>query len=115
MDPNARRGIWDLLQRHRANRTMILSTHFMDEADLLGDRIAIMANGVVQCCGTSLFLKNRYGTNTSFENSFNLCRKNSLIYFKHLKIVVDIFYFICLFIFTSSNEIRNTNYKWEIN
>lgn len=40
---------------------MILSTHFMDEADLLGDRIAIMAEGVVKCCGTSLFLKKLYG------------------------------------------------------
>ena len=40
---------------------MILTTHFMDEADLLGDRIAIMAEGQLQCCGSSLFLKNRYG------------------------------------------------------
>lgn len=40
---------------------MILSTHFMDEADLLGDRIAIMADGVVKCCGTSLFLKKLNG------------------------------------------------------
>jgi len=40
---------------------MILSTHFMDEADLLGDRIAIMADGQLQCCGTSMFLKNIYG------------------------------------------------------
>eukprot|EP01052_Picozoa_sp_SAG31_P049705 SAG31_NODE_11010_length_1074_cov_1.262564_1_plen_103_part_10 len=41
---------------------MILTTHFMDEADLLGDRIAIMAEGELQCCGSSLFLKNHYGT-----------------------------------------------------
>jgi ATP-binding cassette subfamily A (ABC1) protein 3 len=33
----------------------------MDEADILGDRIAIMAEGRVQCLGSSLFLKNRYG------------------------------------------------------
>jgi len=33
----------------------------MDEADILGDRIAIMAGGTVKCCGSSLFLKNRYG------------------------------------------------------
>jgi ABC-type sugar transport system ATPase subunit len=31
-----------------------------DEADLLGDRIAIMANGQVKCCGSPLFLKKRY-------------------------------------------------------
>ena len=33
----------------------------MDEADLLGDRIAIMADGQLQCCGSSMFLKNIYG------------------------------------------------------
>ncbi|CAH1794818.1 unnamed protein product [Owenia fusiformis] len=61
MDPDARRHAWDILQSHRAGRTLLLTTHFMDEADHLGDRIAIMANGVVQCCGSSLFLKNKYG------------------------------------------------------
>jgi len=61
MDPESRRHTWDLLQRHRVGRTVVLSTHFMDEADLLGDRIAIMASGVIRCCGSSLFLKNKYG------------------------------------------------------
>lgn len=40
---------------------MLLTTHFMDEADLLGDRIAIMAAGELQCCGSSFFLKKKYG------------------------------------------------------
>lgn len=61
MDPSARRHMWDVLQEQRKGRTMILSTHFMDEADHLGDRIAILADGVVQCCGSSLFLKKKYG------------------------------------------------------
>ncbi|XP_067683603.1 phospholipid-transporting ATPase ABCA3-like [Haliotis asinina] len=61
MDPAARRQTWDILQRNRQGRTMLLTTHFMDEADLLGDRIAIMAEGVVKCCGTSYFLKKLYG------------------------------------------------------
>ena len=61
MDPEARRQTWDILQSQRAGRTLILSTHFMDEADLLGDRIAIMADGQLQCCGSSMFLKNIYG------------------------------------------------------
>ncbi|XP_037074307.1 ATP-binding cassette sub-family A member 3-like [Pollicipes pollicipes] len=61
MDPSARRSTWDLLQRERAGRTLVLTTHFMEEADLLGDRIAIMADGKVQCCGSSLFLKRKYG------------------------------------------------------
>ncbi len=33
----------------------------MDEADILGDRVAIMAAGTVKCCGSPLFLKNRFG------------------------------------------------------
>lgn len=61
MDPNARRELWTFLQNERANRTMLLSTHFMDEADVLGDRIAIMSTGVAQCAGSSLFLKSRFG------------------------------------------------------
>ena len=39
----------------------VLTTHFMDEADLLCDRIAIMSRGRLKCCGSSLFLKNRFG------------------------------------------------------
>uniref|UniRef100_A0A673N0M5 ATP-binding cassette sub-family A member 3-like n=1 Tax=Sinocyclocheilus rhinocerous TaxID=307959 RepID=A0A673N0M5_9TELE len=61
MDPSARRAIWDLLQGEKRGRTILLTTHFMDEADLLGDRIAIMASGELQCCGSPLFLKNKYG------------------------------------------------------
>lgn len=61
MDPFSRRSTWNMLIANRPGRAMILTTHFMDEADLLGDRIAIMAEGVLQCCGSSMFLKNRFG------------------------------------------------------
>ena len=61
MDPQARRSTWDLLQAEKKKRTILLTTHFMEEADVLGDRIAIMAKGRVQCSGTSLFLKKKLG------------------------------------------------------
>jgi len=61
MDPYSRRFTWDVIRRNREGRTIILTTHFMDEADLLGDRIAIMADGQLRCCGSSLFLKGRFG------------------------------------------------------
>ncbi|CAG7822963.1 unnamed protein product [Allacma fusca] len=61
MDPRTRRSTWDLIQSEKFGRTVILSTHFMEEADLLGDRIAIMSEGNVKCCGRSLFLKKKYG------------------------------------------------------
>ncbi|KAL3284408.1 hypothetical protein HHI36_018568 [Cryptolaemus montrouzieri] len=61
MDPSARRALWELIQAEKEGRTMLLTTHFMDEADLLGDRIAIMAGGRLKCCGSSFFLKKKYG------------------------------------------------------
>lgn len=61
MDPLARRELWNLLTQLRKGRTMLLTTHYMDEADTLGDRIGIMARGRMVCCGTSQFLKLRYG------------------------------------------------------
>ncbi|KAM5162411.1 retinal-specific phospholipid-transporting ATPase ABCA4-like [Callospermophilus lateralis] len=61
VDPYSRRSIWDLLLKYRSGRTIIMSTHHMDEADLLGDRIAIISQGRLYCSGTPLFLKNCFG------------------------------------------------------
>eukprot|EP00041_Stephanoeca_diplocostata_P037453 m.1419052 g.1419052 ORF g.1419052 m.1419052 type:complete len:1793 (-) comp25039_c0_seq8:263-5641(-) len=65
MDPAARRATWELIERYKEGRTILLSTHFMDEADLLGDRIAIMSDGVIKCFGSSIFLKRLYGVGYS--------------------------------------------------
>ncbi|XP_061768543.1 phospholipid-transporting ATPase ABCA1-like isoform X2 [Nerophis ophidion] len=62
VDPYARRGIWELLLKYKPGRTIILSTHHMDEADILGDRIAIISHGKMRCCGSSLFLKKCFGS-----------------------------------------------------
>ncbi|XP_069087522.1 retinal-specific phospholipid-transporting ATPase ABCA4 isoform X3 [Pleurodeles waltl] len=62
VDPYSRRSIWDLLLKYRQGRTIILSTHHMDEADLLGDRIAIISQGKLYCSGSPVFLKNCFGT-----------------------------------------------------
>ncbi|XP_054609148.1 retinal-specific phospholipid-transporting ATPase ABCA4-like isoform X2 [Dunckerocampus dactyliophorus] len=61
VDPYSRRSIWDLLLKYRLGRTVILSTHHMDEADLLSDRVAIISKGQLHCCGSPLFLKNCFG------------------------------------------------------
>ncbi|NWR89634.1 ABCA1 protein, partial [Furnarius figulus] len=62
VDPFSRRSIWELLLKYRKGRTIILSTHYMDEAELLGDRTAIISQGQLCCCGSPLFLKARLGT-----------------------------------------------------
>lgn len=61
MDPLARRELWDLLAELRIGRTMLLTTHYMDEADVLGDRVGIMSLGQLQCLGSTEFLKKRFG------------------------------------------------------
>ena len=47
MDLSARRRLWEMLKKNKQGRIVILTTHYMDEADILGDRIAIMAEGDV--------------------------------------------------------------------
>lgn len=44
-----------------AGCTVIMSTHHMDEADLLSDRVAIISQGRLYCCGSPIFLKNCFG------------------------------------------------------
>ncbi|KAK5983193.1 ABC transporter domain containing protein [Trichostrongylus colubriformis] len=61
MDPQARRDVEALLETVKVDRTVLLTTHYMDEAESLGDRVAIMALGRVYCCGTPQFLKERFG------------------------------------------------------
>jgi ATP-binding cassette subfamily A (ABC1) protein 3 len=61
MDLTARRGTWDMLKNNKEGRIIILTTHYMEEADILADRIGIMNKGKLRCLGSPLFLKNRYG------------------------------------------------------
>jgi ATP-binding cassette subfamily A (ABC1) protein 3 len=61
MDTSARRHIWEMLKKYKNDKIIVLTTHFMDEADFLGDRIAIMGHGKLICCGSSVFLKNQFG------------------------------------------------------
>jgi ATP-binding cassette subfamily A (ABC1) protein 3 len=45
MDTSARRFVWEMLKNYKNGRILILTTHFMNEADFLGDRIGIMGEG----------------------------------------------------------------------
>lgn len=43
-------------------RTIILSTHHLDEAEVLSDRIAFLENGGLKCCGSPFYLKETFGS-----------------------------------------------------
>eukprot|EP00003_Mantamonas_plastica_P032333 TRINITY_DN874_c0_g3_i5.p1 TRINITY_DN874_c0_g3~~TRINITY_DN874_c0_g3_i5.p1 ORF type:complete len:1424 (+),score=500.16 TRINITY_DN874_c0_g3_i5:280-4551(+) len=61
LDPLSRRRLWGYIQELKKDRILCLTTHYMEEADILGDDIAIMSAGHLRAYGTSTYLKNRYG------------------------------------------------------
>ncbi|KAL1481956.1 hypothetical protein MTO96_034117 [Rhipicephalus appendiculatus] len=61
LDPETRRSIWSLVKELRGKASILLSTHDMEEADVLGDRIIVMYNGSVVCWGSPSFLKKACG------------------------------------------------------
>jgi len=63
MDPSTRRYIWDIIKDtiQKNNSSSIMSTHSMEEAELLCNRIAIMVKGRLKCIGTPEHLKMKFG------------------------------------------------------
>lgn len=47
MDPKSKHKVWDLIKQIKKNKSIILTTHDMEEADILSDRVAIVASGEV--------------------------------------------------------------------
>jgi hypothetical protein len=69
MDTQARRDIWAMLAKKRQGRCIILTTHFMDEADVLGDSIAVLHGGKLQIAGTSAELKAQFASGINIDVS----------------------------------------------
>jgi len=63
LDPSARRFVWDIINRRKKGRIIVLVTHHMQEAEAVGDRIVVLGRGKVRAEGSQLFLKSRYSTN----------------------------------------------------
>jgi ATP-binding cassette subfamily A (ABC1) protein 3 len=61
LDPISRRRIWEILLAERSRRTIIMTTHFLDEVDYLADNIVIMYKGTLRAEGTSASLKHAFG------------------------------------------------------
>lgn len=61
LDPENRRQLWDILASQKGKRAMILTTHSMEEADVLCDRIGIVNQGILRCVGPQVRLKSIYG------------------------------------------------------
>nr|XP_015211991.1 PREDICTED: ATP-binding cassette sub-family A member 5 isoform X1 [Lepisosteus oculatus] len=71
MDPCSRHQVWSLLKSRQAGRVTVLSTHYMDEADILADRKAVISHGHLKCVGSSLYLKTKCGVGYHLRMSVN--------------------------------------------
>ncbi len=69
LDVLARRDLWDLICSLKGKTTIVLTTHYMEEAEALSDRIAIMKDGKLLICDTADKIKKAAGTD-SFEQAF---------------------------------------------
>lgn len=69
LDVLARRELWDVIESLKGHITIILTTHYLEEAEKLADRIGIMINGKLKALGTSDEIKTSTNTKT-FEDAF---------------------------------------------
>ena len=69
LDVIARSELWDIIRNLKGRVTVVLTTHYMEEAEALSDRIAIMKNGRLLVCDTASEIKRVAGTD-SFEQAF---------------------------------------------
>ncbi|KVD88313.1 multidrug ABC transporter ATP-binding protein [Burkholderia ubonensis] len=72
LDPIARTTVWDQVERLRAEyrSAILLTTHYLEEAERLCDRVAIMSRGRVTAIGTTRDLAARVGPGATFEDAF---------------------------------------------
>jgi ABC-type multidrug transport system ATPase subunit len=76
LDPENKRQIWEILSLCKKNKCMILTTHLMEEAEVLANRIGIITNGKLKCLGNQYKLKRLYGK--GFKLLINLININMI-------------------------------------
>jgi len=67
LDPLSRRKIWELLLKVKKDRVIFITTHYMDEADIIADRKLILSHGIIRCLGSSIYLKNHFNMKYNLE------------------------------------------------
>ena len=89
LDPQVRREIYDIIEElRREKKTIVLTTHYIEEAERLCDRVAIIDHGKVIALGTPRELKSRAGATTRVEVRLSKPESNGIM--KNLEGVVDV-------------------------
>jgi len=68
-----------MLKEYKKDRIILLTTHYMDEADILGDRIGIMTSGQLSCLGSAMFLKRKFGVGYNLTMLKSSSETNNLV------------------------------------
>ena len=71
LDPLSRRKIWSLLLKKKKDRVIFITTHYMDEADIIADRKLILNKGHIRCLGSSVYLKSHFQMKYNLEVETN--------------------------------------------
>ena len=83
LDPQARRAVWEVIRKLKnEGRTVMLTTHYLEEAEELADRVAIMNHGKIVAMGTTDEIEAKYGSGTKMivkekEDLLNFLRENT--------------------------------------
>ena len=85
VDPKAKRFMWTIVSKistQRKKSSVILTTHSMEEAEALCTKMGIMVAGEFKCFGTSLFIKQKYGTGYELEIKIKNLKEEELVSLK---------------------------------
>eukprot|EP01080_Neovahlkampfia_damariscottae_P005388 gene5388-9195_t len=108
LDPTSKREIWDIISNIKENNCIILTTHSLEEADILSDRIGIMSHGNLMCLGDSTHLKKKFGEGYRLSISYDIKNENEIFKFINELIpdskLINQFYGISVFNIPNENS-----------
>jgi ABC-type multidrug transport system ATPase subunit len=88
LDPASRHRLWEVISQSKGKNSILLTTHSMEEADVLCERIGIMGAGDMQCIGTAAQLKSRFGA--GYRLSLHIKDKSNEAAEAAKKVVIDL-------------------------
>jgi len=89
VDAGAKRHLWKVIKKRATNQTVVLTTHSMEEAEALCDRIAIQVKGQLRCLGTPSHIKAKYGSGYQLELYSNFANTQEMTTFLRTRLGSD--------------------------
>jgi ABC-type multidrug transport system ATPase subunit len=78
LDIESRHMVWDIIQKLRSGRVVVLTTHHVEEAEILGDRIVFLDQGRIRCYGSPMFIKKAFKSGYQVVLEHDSAEKNAV-------------------------------------